>query len=357
MALFGTVSSDIHFRNRIINGDMRIDQRNVGTSVGTASGAGAYTLDRWAIDYSQTSKFTIQQNAGAVTPPNGFINYIGVTSSSAYSVVAADYFILSQNIEGFNFSDLNWGTASAANVTLSFWVRSSLTGNFGGCFQNSAGDRSYPFGYTISSANTWEQKTITVTGDTTGTWIGATNGTGVKVRFGLGFGSNFVGTANTWAGAYIGYPTGSTSVVGTNGATWYVTGVQLEAGSVATPFERRPYGTELALCQRYFWKSAQLSGAYAAFGSGWGQSSTAAWIYVKYPATMRASPTFTFNDLLVGNLTASPLLTSIGSSGYSADSALLICNASGGGLTGNLPYTLGANVSSTASFLAASAEL
>ena len=267
LANIGSIAdSSLGFRNRIINGAMVIDQRNAGASVGTASGSATYTVDRWYIDYAQTSKFTIQQNAGSVTPPLGFSNYLGVTSSSSYSLLAADYFILSQNIEGFNFSDMNWGTATAQTVTLSFWVRSSLTGAFGGTFQNSAGSRSYPFPYTINAANTWEQKTITIAGDTSGTWIGATNGTGVKVRFGLGFGSNFVGTANAWAGSYIGYPTGSTAVVSTSGATFYITGVQLEKGSTATSFDYRPYGTELALCQRYYVEIPNISGTSTGAG-------------------------------------------------------------------------------------------
>ena len=273
--------------NRIINGAMTIDQRNAGASVGTASGSSTYTVDRWYIDYAQTSKFTIQQNAGSVTPPLGFSNYLGVTSSSSYSLLAADYFILSQNIEGFNFSDMNWGTATAQTVTLSFWVRSSLTGAFGGNFQNAAGSRSYPFPYTINAANTWEQKTITIAGDTSGTWIGGTNGVGVKVRFGLGFGSNFVGTANAWAGSYIGYPTGSVSVVGTSGATFYITGVQLEAGSTASPFAHENVGDTLQKCYRYYYYAGVSQGA------GYQDGSTNIQATFTTPVPMRATPALT----------------------------------------------------------------
>ena len=249
-------ASSMGFKNRIINGAMVISQRN-GTSSFTPAN-GDYTLDRWVYQAYQASKVTCQQNAGAVTPPTGFGNYLGYTSTSAYTVGSGEAFWTSQRIEGFNTSDLAWGTASAATVTLSFWVRSSLTGTFGGFLTNSAQNRSYPFSYTISSANTWEQKTVTIAGDTSGTWIGATNGIGVIVGFSLGAGSTFSGTAGAWAGANYYSATGATSVVGTSGATWYVTGVQLEKGSTATIFDYRPYGTELALCQRYFEKSYNM---------------------------------------------------------------------------------------------------
>ncbi len=237
-------------RNRIINGDMRIDARNAGASV-TVTTSNEYTLDRWQAGATASSKFTVQQNAGSVTPPAGFTNYLGCTSSAATSLAAGDYYLVQQKVEGFNVSDLAWGTANASSVTLSFWVRSSLTGTFGGAIQNSAGNRSYPFTYSISSANTWEKKTITIPGDTSGTWL-TTNGIGLYLLFGLGVGSTFSGTAGAWAGSNFLSATGATSVVGTNGATFYITGVQLEPGSVATPFERRSYGQELALCQRYF---------------------------------------------------------------------------------------------------------
>ena len=259
---YGTVNADLMttsdgvssaglygFKNRIINGDMRIDQRNAGASVTPLTGA-TYTVDRWLTAFAQSSKFSIQRNAGSVTPPVGFTNYLGATSLSAYSVVSSDFFTLQQNIEGLNVSDLAWGTASAATVTLSFWVRSSLTGTFGGAINNSGGSRSYPFSYTINSANTWEQKSITIAGDTTGTWL-TTNGIGITVNISIGMGSTYLGTAGAWAAGSYYAPTGSTNVVGTNGATFYITGVQLEKGSTATSFDYRPYGTEFSLCQRY----------------------------------------------------------------------------------------------------------
>ena len=248
------------FQNRLINGNMVIDQRNAGGSVTNVASAATYTLDRWFYFASQASKFTVQQDAGAVTPPSGFNDYLGITSSSAYTVGSSEIFLLAQHIEGFNVADLNWGTANAKTVTLSFWVRSSLTGTFGGSFTNSSYNRSYPFTYTISSANTWEQKSVTIAGDTSGTWL-TTNGIGVNVIFSMGMGTDQSGTAGAWAGANYQSATGAVSVVGTNGATWYVTGVQLEKGSTATSFDYRPYSAELAMCQRYFEKSYNISDA------------------------------------------------------------------------------------------------
>ena len=235
-------------RNRIINGDMRIDQRNGGASVTPTNAANTYVVDRWSYYVSQASKLTAQQSS---VVPTGFKNSLLTTSSSAYSVGSNDLFIVRQHIEGFNTADLGWGAAGAQQITLSFWVRSSLTGTFGGAIKNDDATRAYPFSYTISAANTYEYKTITLVGDTTGTWL-TTNGRGIQVVFGLGAGSAYSGTAGAWVAGDIHSVTGATSVVGTNGATFYITGVQLEAGSVATPFERRSYGQELALCQRYY---------------------------------------------------------------------------------------------------------
>jgi hypothetical protein len=259
----GSVNSSgfIGHRNRIINGAMVIDQRNAGAEVNPAVN-GSYYLDRWRAATSAASKFKIGQNAGAVTPPTGFINYLGLTSLSAYTAGASEVFGVLQIIEGLNVADLGWGTASASTVTLSFWVRSSLTGTFGGSLRNSAVDRSYPFSYTINAANTWEQKTVTIAGDTSGTWL-TTNGIGINLTFSIGSGSTLSGTAGAWASANLTSATGATSVVGTNGATFYITGVQLERGSTASSFEYRSYGAELALCQRYFEKSFDIGTAVA----------------------------------------------------------------------------------------------
>jgi hypothetical protein len=284
----GIGGAGLMFRNRIINGNMLIDQRNAGASVTPAIGVATYTVDRWCTYQTQSSKFTIQQNAGSVTPPTGFTNYLGVTSSSAYSVTSTDTFSVQQYIEGYNVSDLGWGTASAKTVTLSFQVYSSLTGTFGGALSNSAVSRSYPFSFTVASANTWTSVSVTVTGDTSGTWL-TTNGVGIRVYFGLGVGTTQSGTAGAWASAQYQSATGAVSVVGTNGATFYITGVQLEVGSTATQFERRPYGLELALCQRYYqvFNTFDIEG-YASIGSVRAVNAP-----MTFPVQMRAAPTRT----------------------------------------------------------------
>jgi hypothetical protein len=273
-------------KNRIINGAMVIDQRNAGASV-TASTTGAWTyfLDRWSYIAAVASKFTIQQNAGSVTPPVGFSNYLGVTSSAATTVGSGDYYIIKQAIEGFNTADLQFGTANAKTVTLSFWVRSSLTGTFGGSLINSATNRSYPYSYTISSANTWEQKSITIAGDTSGTWVGSTNGIGIQVCFGLGVGSTLSGTAGAWAGAEYYSVTGATNVVSTSGATFYITGVQLEVGSSATGFEYVNYQTSLANCQRYYFQYLMRYGV-----AGFNEN-TGGFLGVLAFPSMRSAPT------------------------------------------------------------------
>lgn len=286
--LYGVASppNSMGFRNRIINGEMRIDQRNAGASVSPAESQ--YTLDRWnAIMNAASAKYSVQRNAGAVTPPTGFSNYLGITSLGAYTVAAGEIMAVQQAIEGFNIADLAWGTANAQSVTLSFWARSSLTGTFGGAVRQGSGARSYPFTYTISAANTWEFKTVNIAGDTSGTYA-SDNTAGLLLTFGMGVGSTFSGASGSWSGSNFVSATGATSVVGTNGATFYITGVQLEAGTVATPFERRDYGRELMMCQRYYQIFSSINAEGYASGSQVRQN-----FPMSFPVQMRASPTRT----------------------------------------------------------------
>jgi hypothetical protein len=284
------------FKNRIINGGMVIDQRNAGASKTiTDIGAITYTLDRFSAYGSVASKFSVQQNAGAVTPPTGYINYLGCTSLSVTSLGAGDTYSVRQLIEGLNCADLAWGTASAATVTLSFWVRSSLTGTFGGVVRNSASNYSYPFTYSIPTANTWTQISLTIVGPTSGTWL-TTSGIGINILFSLGAGSTVSGTAGSWSANYYESATGATSVVGTSGATFYITGVQLEKGSTATSFDFRAYSTELAMCQRYFQQFGGTS-AYEYIGDCICANTTIAYAGISLNTTMRSAPTVAYTGL------------------------------------------------------------
>lgn len=314
--------SNMAGRNRIINGSMVLDQRNAGASVTPADGA--YTLDRWKYSAYQASKFTCQQTPSATESGYamrvgaGFTNYMAWTVASAYTPSTNEWFMFNQRIEGLNVSDLAWGTANAKAVTLSFWVYSSLTGTHSGSISNSAGDRSYPFSFTVSSANTWTQASVTITGDTSGTWL-TTNGIGVVVQFNLGANANRLTTGGAWAsGAYVGV-TGSVQVVTNAGATFYITGVQLEVGSVATPFEHRSYGQELALAQRYFFKQDLTS--TQTWGCGHRQTTDIGRWTTTVPVPMRSTPSFsstaTFEAVFSGGSTAVTSLSVVASNGFS----------------------------------------
>jgi hypothetical protein len=346
-----TAATGFGFKNRIINGAMMIDQRNAGAS-GAANG---YTVDRFQYYGSQASKLTWQQNAGSVTPPSGFVNYLGFTSSSAYSITSTDEFGISQSIEGLNVADLGWGTADAKTVTLSFWARSSLTGTFGGSLRNNGATRSYPFTYSISSANTWELKTVTIAGDTSGTWL-TTNGTGVLLNFGLGVGSTYSGTAGSWAATNYISATGATSVVGTSGATFYITGVQLEKGSTATSFDYRPYGTELALCQRYFQIYNKADG-FSSFGAGRQNNTTTSRVFANYP-TLRAAPTFAYGGLTTIDIPGGSLtITSISAQYFGVSGGFVDLVTQSGGATGDGVSIQMSATGGLANFVSLSAEL
>jgi len=295
-------SNNVTFRNRIINGAMVVNQRAT-----TLTDYG-YATDRWSYNPTSASKASVAQSS---TAPAGFVNSLLTTSTAATTVGTNDIYIVEQKIEGYNIADLGWGTANAKTVTLSFWAYSSLTGTFGGALANAGPDRSYPFNYTVNAANTWEYKTITVAGDTSGTW-NSTNGAGIRVIFSVGSGATRSGTANAWTGtSNIVQPTGSLSLLATNGATLYLTGVQLEAGTTASPFEYRQYGTELLLCQRYYEKTYSqgvVPGTSTESNVEWAGTSFQSLASTgtfqaqlrPFKVIKRAAPTMTFWDM-VGN--------------------------------------------------------
>jgi hypothetical protein len=280
--------NSLGFRNRIINGDMRIDQRNAGLSVNSAAG-GPFGVDRWRGYGSGGGVFTLQQSI--TVPNNRFRNSTILTVTTAdTSIASTDFYAFNQDIEGFNTADLAFGTADAETVTLSFWVRSSVTGTYAVALYNNGGTRGYPATYTISSANTWTFISLTIPGDTGGTWV-TNNGVGITVRYDLGTGSNGNGTANTWntSGTFAASRTSSTvNWISTLNATFYITGVQLEAGSVATPFERRDYGRELIMAQRYYYRQTPTGTAY--YGVGFNDSTTVASLFINFPVSLRAAP-------------------------------------------------------------------
>ena len=257
-ARVGTTSS-VSMRNRIINGDMRIDQRNAGASVTVTTGVGyIYPVDRFGSYNNSGVNYTAQRVTDA---PVGFTNSVRLTFGSAISLTSQNEATFFQIVEGFNVADLGWGTANATAITVGLWVKASFTGVNSIGFCNHNGTRAYATTYTINAANTWEFKTFVIPGDTAGAWL-TDNSAGLFVRFNIAAGSNFqVSSNNAWAtragaynaadGAYGTKAVGAPSAVSA-GATWQVTGVQLEAGTVATPFERRDYGRELMMCMRYY---------------------------------------------------------------------------------------------------------
>ena len=250
-----TVAATGFLRNRIINGAMVIDQRNAGAVVTVASGATNYIADRFAFTNNASNSVTIQQVTDA---PADFSYSSKVTIGSANTLGSTQYIDLFHNVEGYNFADMAWGTVSAKTITVSFWVKSSVSGTHGGMVINNANNRTFAFTYTISAANTWEYETVTIPGDVTGTW-NTTNLRGVALFFTMGSGATYLTSPNVWTAGVFLAPTTAVNLAAVAGATWQITGVQLEVGTVATPFERRLYGTELALCQRYYEKSYEQS--------------------------------------------------------------------------------------------------
>jgi hypothetical protein len=318
---FADTGYEAQFRNRIINGDMRIDQRNAGANV---TFTGAYTLDRFYCAEDTDGTISAQQ---VTDGPTGFTNSMKFTVGTAdASLGAAQYVYFRQGIEGFNFADCEFGTANAKTVTVSFWVKSNITGTFGGNIASTGHDRSYAFAYTINSANTWEYKTATIPGDTSGTW-NKTNSVGAWLHFCLASGATYLQSTGSWAaGTYLG-PTGQTNLMATTANTFNITGVQLEVGSVATPFERRPFGTEFMLCQRYFQRNVLNDYDYP-FSSGYAYANNTVAGYLPLAVAMRAIPTAT----IVGNMgvrgggLGNQTLSSLGSIGYATGAAVVSCN-------------------------------
>jgi hypothetical protein len=346
------VTPSVNMKNRIINGAMVIDQRNAGAAVTTAN---SFPVDRFKIEKNSDDTFSAQQDSSA---PVGFTNSTKITITAAdASIGSTQYFVIDQYIEGYNVADLNWGSANAKTVTLSFWVRSSLTGTFGGSLRNSAGDRNYAFTYTISVADTWEQKSVTIAGDTSGTWL-TTNGIGIQLSFSMGAGSSRVATAGSWGSGVILGASGQTQVISTLNATWYATGVQLEVGSTATSFDYRPYGTELALCYRYYYQRNIASGDYPFALQAYNTTSVYG-AMVQFPVTMRATPTMASSGAFLAqqaNSGSSNTLSTFGAS-LKSTSAFGCFSDGTSGFTGMVAGNMSTVYCNAASYISASAEL
>jgi len=318
-----TVTADnyIGMRNRIINGDCRIDQRNAGASV-TPSTDQTYTLDRWSIrNAGGAGRFSVVQSS---TSAANFPISVLLTNTTTAVPSSNEFYSFEQIIEGYNISDFGWGTANAKTITISFQVRSSLTGTYCVAVRNSNATRSFVSEFTITSANTFETKTVTIPGETSGTW-NSTNGTGLILDFCLGSASGREGTAGSWQTTNIVGTANQVDWINTSGATFYITGVQLEVGSVATPFERRPFGTELALCYRYYWK---VTSDVARMGGrpGFTQTNQANRMGFEFPVTMRSAPTYSESGMHVWDGVSTYVLGSVGNTrlhtqGYDADYA------------------------------------
>ena len=332
------------FKNRIINGAMMIDQRNAGASVTTAD---AFTLDRWHILNSSAGTVSTQRVASA---PSGFRYSTKLTVGTAdASVAAGDSVVFFQPIEGYNIADLGFGTASPSAVTVSFWVNSSLTGTYTGSIVSISGGRSYPYTYTVNAANTWEQKTVTFTADSSGTWD-YTNDVGLYLEFSLMCGSSVQGTANTWQAGNFRGTSSQVNWMATSGATFYITGVQLEKGSTATSFDYRPYGTELALCQRYFARFNSLGGSYRGVGAGVSESATSISCVVKYPVSMRSGPTASGANMATYDGSSVRAITAFSTQYTGSDGLNINLTVGGGGMTTNRPANLISDNSGTGYF-------
>ena len=310
--LLSTNAQYTGFKNRVINGDMQIDQRNAGASV-SVTNSFAFPVDRFIGVTAASTTVAFQRST---TAPSGFVNSLSCTVTTPKVLAASDINRIIHRIEGFNTSDFAFGTSSATPITLSFWVRSSVTGTYTVTF---VGGQSYMATYVINAANTWEYKTITISGSTSGSWP-TDNTTGLELNFNLGAGTDWQGTAGSWINTTARFTvSGAANFIGTNGATFFLTGVQLEKGQTATSFDVLPFGTELALCQRYF----ELSGIFGvssgnAFAGGAGNSSTRAFTFSgnDFKVQKRAVPTISIRSSQTG--TANQI------SGYSSGTEYVI---------------------------------
>lgn len=276
------------FRNLIINGAMNVDQRNTATTAVTTN---AYTVDRWYVENGSDAVLSSQQSTD-VPAGQGFNKSLKVTATTAdASIGATQYAVITQHIEGSNSAQLAWGASGAKPVVVSFWVKATVTGTYSFTLYNDGASRICPSSYTVNASNTWEKKTVYIVGDTSGTWL-TTTGRGVVCNFYIALGTTYLGTSSVWNGSSIYGVTGQANALASTSNIFAITGVQLEQNLQPTPFEQRPYGTELALCQRYYRVQGQASGtgAYAYFVTGWSNTTLEAAFGFAIQPAMRSFP-------------------------------------------------------------------
>jgi len=325
------------FKNRIINGAMVIDQRNAGASV-TPTADSTYTLDRWKIrNGGGAGRFSVIQSS---TSAANFSTSVLLTVTTTAAPSGTEFYGLEQDVEGYNMADFGWGTANAQSVTVSFQVRSSLTGTYCVSLRNNGASRSYVAEFTVNAANTFETKTITIEGDTSGTWL-TTNGAGILFMVCLGSGSTREGTASSWQSSNIVATSNQVDWINTSSATFFITGVQLEKGSTATSFDYRPYETELALCQRYFiaFTNTVFGGSNNRIAAGSGASSTVVRFGFPFPVAMRSAPSVTMSGTPRAEAGSAISITSASSAGMNIYSAGIDCSAASG-LTAGTAYMM-----------------
>ena len=365
LAASGSPGVSTGFKNRIINGDMRIMQRWLSGSTWTSATTQYYGIDRWAWNQSNGNVAILGQNLDSLTPPTGFTYYQGYRCTSAVASPTAPNNIMTV-FEGLNMEDLGWGTSSGKTLTLSFWVYVTVAGNYSVTFNNPGGTQvSYCQLYNVPTANTWTFITIQIPPPPVGsTWVTTNNNWGY-IFWGLGQGTSVDGTNSTsWQSGFLYNTVGSVNVLGAVGRAFYMTGVQLEVGTTATNFDYRPLGVEQMLCQRYYWKIWGNGGTANQYGgmnaSGVVESSTTGRVNLIYPVPMRAIPTFTQSttELYDGGHGVVSSIQANGSGsfyGTNAANVQLITSASLG--TGHGCVWIGANASNNQAFIDANAEL
>jgi hypothetical protein len=308
LADLGNVYDDgaLSHRNILINGKFEVNQYNDGSSTSFAAGA-YFVADRFDY-YTNAGAFAVYSATHEISSdaPDGFSKSLKITCTSGGTIPSTGEVVFRQKIEGYNSSVLNYGSANGESATVSFWIKASVTGDYGLQFVYYDGTNSqfYVSKYTVNSANTWEYKTVTIPPQTTNAFDNVTNGNGLTVYWDLGEGSTYSGTAGAgWGTTYLNGLSGGVKLMENTGATWQITGVQLEVGDTATPFEHRSYGDELARCQRYFLMCKPETSAgitHAGFANLNARSTTARYSVVHFPVSMRVRPSVAYS----GSLTA-----------------------------------------------------